>query len=238
MDSSEPDAKPARRRRLKGSDRVASILDAAAELFADEGFAGSTREIARRLDVTQALLYRYFRSKDELVAATLERVFADRWQPGWDQLLADESLPLVERLTRFYVAYIAGMTRLRLRLWVQAALAGQDFARRYGFRLSLKILMPVARGLRRSAGIDPDARPLTLGERELAMILHGGIGFLMLRKFVFGIDVREPLDDLVRLEVETWAAGAVPRVRALLAGEVDGRLAMPMLAREPQRSEA
>lgn len=231
MDSRKPAAKPQRRRRLKGSDRVATILDAAAELFAEDGFAGSTREIARRLDVTQALLYRYFKSKDELVAATLERVFADRWQPAWDQLLADESLPMVERLTRFYLGYVAGMTRLRLRLWVQSALAGRDFARRYGFRLSLKILMPIARGLRRAAGIDPDSRPMTLGERELAMILHGGIAFLMIRKYVYGMDLPDPLDDLVKLQVDTWTQGAIPRVRAILAGETEARLVVPLIAR-------
>jgi len=235
MDVIEPVAKPRRRRRMKGSDRIVSILDAGAELFAEEGFAGSTREIARRLGVTQALLYRYFRSKEELVAATLERIFTDRWQPAWDRLLADESIPLVERLTRFYLAYVAGITRLRLRLWVQSALAGQEFARRYGFRLSIKILMPIARGLRRAAGIDPDSRALTLGERELVMILHGGIAFMMIRRLVQTTDIEEPLDDLVRLQVETWVTGAIPRVRSMLAGESDARLAVPLCTREPQR---
>lgn len=222
---------PPRRRRLRGVDRVAAILDAAAELFAEDGFSGSTREIARRLGVTQALLYRYFPSKDALITATLERAFADRWENGWDQLLADESVPLVDRLTQFYVAYAQGMSRLRLRLWVQSALAGQDFARRYGFRLSLKILMPIARGLRRLAGIDPDSRPMTLGERELAMILHGGIAFLMIRKYVYGMDLPDPLDDLVKLQVDTWTQGAIPRVRAILAGQTEARLVVPLIAR-------
>ncbi|MBM3523867.1 MAG: TetR/AcrR family transcriptional regulator [Alphaproteobacteria bacterium] len=224
-----PEARP--RRRLRGPDRVAAILDAAAELFAESGFSGSTREIARRLGVTQALLYRYFPSKEALIAATLERAFADRWQDGWDTLLADESLPLVDRLTRFYVGYAQVMSRLSLRLWVQSALAGQDFALRYGFRLSLKILVPIARGLRRAAGIDPDSRSITLGERELAMILHGGIAFLMIRKFVYRMDLPDPVDDLVKLQVETWVQGAVPRVRAILAGEIEQRLAVPLIAR-------
>ncbi len=227
-----PIAVPQRRRRLKGADRIAAILDAAAELFAEDGFSGSTREISRRLGVTQALLYRYFPSKDALIAATLDRAFGNRWRAEWDQLLADESLPLADRLGRFYVGYVDGMSRLRLRLWVQAALAGQDFARRFGFKLSLKILMPIARGLRRAAGIDPDSRPMTLGERELAMILHGGIVFMMIRKFVYGMDIQEPLADLVRLQVETWVAGAIPRVRAMLAGESEPRLMVPLLARE------
>lgn len=219
------------RRRLRGPDRVAAILDAAAELFAEDGFSGSTREIARRLSVTQALLYRYFPSKEALITATLERAFADRWEESWDGLLADEGVPLVDRLTRFYVAYAQGMSRLRLRLWLQSALAGHDFARRYGFRLSLKILIPIVRGLRRAAGIDPDLRPMTLGERELAMILHGGIAFLMIRKYVHGMDLPDPLDDLVKLQVDTWTQGAIPCVRAILAGDSEPRLVVPLIAR-------
>lgn len=228
-EAAAPESRP--RRRLRGPDRVAAILDASAALFAESGFSGSTREIARRLGVTQALLYRYFPSKEALIAATLERAFADRWLDAWDALLADESIPFVDRLTRFYVGYAQGMSRLRLRLWVQSALAGQDFARRYGFRLSLKILIPIARGLRRAAGIDPDARPMTLGERELAMILHGGIAFLMIRKHVSGMDLPDPLDDLVKLQVDTWTQGAIPRVRAILAGETEARLVVPLVAR-------
>ncbi len=214
-----PLAAPQRRRRLKSVDRIAAILDAATDLFAEGGFSGSTREISRRLGVTQALLYRYFPSKDALITATLERAFGNRWHVDWDQILADESMPLVDRLGRFYVGYVDGMSRPRLRLWVQAALAGQDFARRSGFDLSLRILMPIARGLRRAAGIDPDSRPLIQGERELAMILHGGIVFMMIRKFVYGMDIQTPLEELVKLQVETWVAGAIPRLRAMHAEE-------------------
>ncbi len=37
------------------------------EFFADEGFNGDTRELARRLGVAQPLLYRDFPSKDDLI---------------------------------------------------------------------------------------------------------------------------------------------------------------------------
>nr|WP_165928249.1 helix-turn-helix domain-containing protein [Rhizobium sullae] len=40
-----------------------------AALFAEEGFGASTRRLASRLGVTQAALYKHFRSKDDIVAA-------------------------------------------------------------------------------------------------------------------------------------------------------------------------
>lgn len=51
-----------------------SILDAAAELFAERG-AGqvSVRDVAERAGVSHALVHRYFGNKDDLVAAAFER---------------------------------------------------------------------------------------------------------------------------------------------------------------------
>ena len=49
------------------------ILDAAADLFVEKGFAAtSLREIAERVGVTKAALYYHFTSKDELLSALLQ----------------------------------------------------------------------------------------------------------------------------------------------------------------------
>jgi AcrR family transcriptional regulator len=49
------------------------VLDAAATIFADKGYAGaSTRDIAERLGVRQASLYYYFPSKEAALAAICE----------------------------------------------------------------------------------------------------------------------------------------------------------------------
>ena len=54
-------------KRLKASERKASILTAAKILFADKGYHGvSVDEIARRLGVSPAVLYRHFPSKEAL----------------------------------------------------------------------------------------------------------------------------------------------------------------------------
>ncbi|CAM00747.1 TetR family transcriptional regulator [Saccharopolyspora erythraea NRRL 2338] len=62
-----------RRRRDSAATREA-LLRAAAELFAERGFEQATvRDVAARAGVNQALLFRYFGSKQELFAEVLAR---------------------------------------------------------------------------------------------------------------------------------------------------------------------
>src|SRR5713226_3038470 len=55
-----------------GRERQASIIAAAASLFAQKGFNGTTtREIARTAGISEALLFRYFPTKRALYAAII-----------------------------------------------------------------------------------------------------------------------------------------------------------------------
>ena len=55
----------------------AAILEAAVAEFADDGIAGArTDAIARAAGVNKALLYYYFKDKEALYGAVLDRVFA------------------------------------------------------------------------------------------------------------------------------------------------------------------
>jgi AcrR family transcriptional regulator len=66
------------RRRDANASRAA-LLDAAAELFAEHGYDRTTvRDIAGRAGVNQALLFRYFGSKDALFAAVIARTGRDK----------------------------------------------------------------------------------------------------------------------------------------------------------------
>src|SRR2546425_9414514 len=61
-----------RNHRSSGPERQASIIAAAASLFAQKGFNGTTtREIARTAGISEALLFRYFPTKRALYAAIL-----------------------------------------------------------------------------------------------------------------------------------------------------------------------
>lgn len=66
-------------KRLKAAERRASILAVAKVLFADKGYHGvAVDEIASRLGVSPAVLYRHFPSKEALYGEVLETLTAQR----------------------------------------------------------------------------------------------------------------------------------------------------------------
>jgi AcrR family transcriptional regulator len=229
-----PTAPP--RRRLTGPARAEAILQAAAELFAERGLGGTTRQIAGRLGVTQALLYKFFPSKDALIDAVYAGRFRDRWDPAWDRLLADEGLSLETRLCRFYGEYAARSDATTLRLFVLAGLAGRPLPGIRGARLTGRIFAPVLAGLREAAGLPSlAARPMMRGERELCMQLHGSIVFLGIRRHVYGVPLPDDRDDVIALYVRSFVAGAPAALRALHAGDEGWRGLRVRQLRPPRR---
>jgi AcrR family transcriptional regulator len=83
----------------------ARILKSALAVFAEFGFAGaSTREIARRADVTQPSIGYFFRSKEELWKATIENVFAEL-NTTLDAAVSTQG-SLTEQRRRIVVAFV------------------------------------------------------------------------------------------------------------------------------------
>ncbi|MCC5949799.1 MAG: TetR/AcrR family transcriptional regulator [Nitriliruptoraceae bacterium] len=68
-------------RRMPRQDRahatVAFVLEAAAQVFAERGYAATTNEIAARAGVSIGSLYQYFADKDALLVALAERHLAE-----------------------------------------------------------------------------------------------------------------------------------------------------------------
>jgi len=222
--------------RLPRGARRERLIEEAAAFFAEAGFEGTTRALAERLGVTQALIYRYFSSKQELIDAMLAAVFGDRWDPAWDDLLADRERPLEERLTTFYCAYHRRSTALTMRLFIRAGLDGQSLPGRHGARLTDRIFVPVIAALREEAGLPGFAKKrMTRGERELAMTLHGAVIFLGIRKHVYQMPMPRNLDDVIRLQVSTFVAGARSSILALHASDDESPLAVPQLTPRARR---
>ena len=60
--------------RYSAADRRVQILEAATQLFARQGFQGTTtKQISEHTGVTEALIFRHFASKDDLYWAVIER---------------------------------------------------------------------------------------------------------------------------------------------------------------------
>ncbi|MFD9825590.1 TetR/AcrR family transcriptional regulator [Streptomyces violascens] len=88
-----PDSPAGERRRDAGATRR-RLLDAARDLFAERGYEGATvREIAERAGANQALLFRYFGSKQGLLAEVVA-------QGGLEQLRATPPEELFETALR------------------------------------------------------------------------------------------------------------------------------------------
>ncbi|NQW09969.1 MAG: TetR/AcrR family transcriptional regulator [Alphaproteobacteria bacterium] len=210
------DASPKRAARLKGPARTQAIVEAAAALFAEAGFSASTRELAKRLGVTQALLYRFFPSKQALIDAVFEHVFQARLARRWDGLLDDRTQPLPARLKAFYLAYVNWTDPTGMRLFVRAGLDGMALTGVRGATLTDQIFAPIIAELRRQAALPTlDEAPLMRGERELCMALHGAVVFLAIRRHVYGLPTPDDVSAVVGLLVDTFVAGAPVSLSAL-----------------------
>lgn len=105
------------RREAQAEARRNQLLDVARRLFAEQGMARtSIKDIAVSAGVAQGLIYHYFRSKDDLLWAIIER---DGPIPVLTAIFAGaESLPardfLVRALTRGYAAMAERQDLIRL----------------------------------------------------------------------------------------------------------------------------
>ncbi|MEO3858557.1 TetR family transcriptional regulator [Acrocarpospora sp. B8E8] len=93
-------------------DHVASgILEAAAALIAERGESVSMTDVATAAGVGRATLYRYFPSREALLAALLEAGLAEVAQRLADARLDD--IPIPEAFARGTRAVLAGMLKYR-----------------------------------------------------------------------------------------------------------------------------
>jgi len=86
------------RRAREREARRRAILDAARELVRENGFGGTTtRQIAERCELSEATLFFYFSSKDEILISLLGEA-CDFWANGLDSII-DNQAPPEEKLT-------------------------------------------------------------------------------------------------------------------------------------------
>lgn len=205
---------PVKSKRPTPTEVADRIVAAASELYAEHGFDVPLARIARTARVTPAALARHFRTRRALLDAVIARLFAGRWKPEWDALLVDRSIPLAQRLSRFYTEYRSSMSRANSRLWTRAGLLGVHASGRFSGRLAERILAPVIRELRHEGGL-PDNVRVSKAEIELAQMLHGCIAFPNTRSHIFGMDVHGRQADLIAMMVRVWMPGALDEIHRL-----------------------
>ncbi len=210
------------RQRLLPGDRQHMILEGAISYFAEFGFDGRTRDLARHLGISQALLFRYFPSKAALIDRVYDVVFLNRWSPAWEPLIADRSQPLAARLKLFYKDYNRSVDRYEvIRISLFSALRGETISERYFTRIRERLIQPIVLEFRHTLELPmPPALPVSGHEEQLVFSLHATVIYGIMRKHVFHqLGVEDP-DFMIDLYVDGFMAGArdaFTRVHALAA---------------------
>jgi AcrR family transcriptional regulator len=195
------------RRRLPRQQREKLIVEEAIKFFAEVGFEGQTRALAQRLGVTQPLLYRYFPDKDALIERVYREVFLGGWDNDWRAALTDRSLPLIDRVERFYLSYTkANFSYERVRLFMFAGLKDESIANRYMSHVHENLFMPLCHEIRAAAGVER-AADISPYEIELAAGLHGAIAYVGLRRWVYRTQTPDDMDLVIRQLVRSTMAG-------------------------------
>lgn len=204
------------RKRLAPAEREGMIVAEAIRFFAEFGFGGETRELARRIGITQPLLYRYFPTKQALIDRVFDSVFVERWNPEWEDLIRDKTLSFEYRLTRFLQAYAPVMlSHDWVRLFLFAGLAGLDSSTEFMKRMRDRIFGPIISELRELNRRPPlSSEPPNITEHELVWGLISSLFYVGVRQWVYHLGVPEDVDSLIVDKVRAFLHGAPAAVAA------------------------
>lgn len=210
-------AKP--RRRLGKIERERLIIEEAINFFAEVGFEGRTRELAKRLGVTQPLLYRYFPTKELLIERVYQEIYIGRLKPEWTALILDQSLPLRQRLLTFYTEYQRAISNYEwVRIFMFAGLKGVGINERYLNIIEERILKPICSEIRQDLGL-PDVLqvPISPIEMELVWRLHGSIFYREVRKWIYNLPIPDVASGALEQDIDVFLATAPDLLAQIIA---------------------
>lgn len=217
-------AKPPRKR-LTPEAREKMIVEEAIGYFAEHGFEGDTRALAKRIGVSQGLIFRYFPTKEDLIERVYRDVFLKRWNPEWEDLITDRSRPMKARLVAFYEDYYRAVDSYEwIRVALFSALRGEPIMSRYLALVRNRLVIPIARELRAHYRLpDTDKVPLRQLELEMVWDLHSFVIYNMIRRHVYAQGASEAMDEVMEASigvyVRTFLAGARGTLKTIVLRE-------------------
>lgn len=189
-----------KRKRLKADERRQEIVRAAMEVFARNGFGGSTtREIAEHAGISEAMIYSHFRNKEDLYTAIIDEKLQES-EPLYYPLDAmrnkDDPRVFTTIVSNYLRKHSEDTTFLRLLLF--SALEGHELA-------SMFVAGPVRKyfefladyiGERIDEGAFKPVNP-----EVTSRCLLGMVHYLVLLREILGDDTLNPIDH--KEEIET-----------------------------------
>ena len=200
--------------RYSSADRREQILDVASSLFAEQGFRGTTtRLIADRAAVTEALIFRHFPSKEELYWSVLERKInsagarermEEVLQAGGDDLavLSRLALQVLERRAK---------DNTLSRLLIFSALEKHELSQRFYRNYVADYFEVLANFVRKGidAGRFREMDPLLAARAFLGMVVYHS----WIQELYVGKEIQEFDNEVVSRTLATiWLRGMQPEV--------------------------
>lgn len=209
------------RRRLVPEEREQEILAGAIKYFAEFGFEGQVRGLAKQLGVSQGLIYRYFPSKEALVERVYQVVFLNRWSDEWDLMLRDRNRPLRERLTSLYTSYYVTVDRYDvIRISLSSAMRGENIGINYLEFVRQNLIIPIAEEVRAEFELpSPSDRPISVLEEQVIYSLHGTFLYSLIRKHVYGLNTGSDPEFQVQVFVDSFFDSLENAIRRVLERE-------------------
>ena len=200
--------------RMSHADRRAQILSTASEFFAENGLTGPTRRLADAAGVSQRLLYRFFPTKEDIVAEVYREEILGAFKGKWFADLQDRRRPVAQRITQFYVDYLdTTLTRKWMRLFLYASLADSSMAPDYIASIVTQLLEVLLHEAAAEQGVAlPDNRAT---RHEMAWTLHGAISHYAIRRHIYKASLQVPEEVVVTMHVSMFLAGLGPMIDAL-----------------------
>ena len=218
-----------RARRLPAQERRAAILVAAASFFAAEGFSASTRDLADSMGIRQALLYKYFTSKEALVESVLEAFVKTNWNSQFSSIISDRTMLLEDRLKKVFLGQLENETEIAIQLLLRAVLDGWKLPVSLFDELDKTLILPLMEEMRHIHNFSTiQALPLMVGERELAFALYGSFFFYSLRKHLYKSEVCDDKNAVIKLYVDTFLKGAIESLKVLHQPNATSSLTKPL----------
>ncbi len=193
-------------RRMSPAVRRKQILDQAVQFFSEHGLTAQTRALADACGISQRLLYRYFPTKEALLDEVYRTAILGPFQAVWLVELADRSVPIEQRLSRFYATYLEVIfTRQWLRLFMYASLADVAMAPNYTSTLILQLLQLIVVETAAAQGIDPPEDPHL--RHEIAWTMHGALSHYAIRHQIYAFPQHVDVDRIVKIHVAQFLGG-------------------------------
>jgi len=208
-----------RRTRLPKEERELAIIQGAISFFAELGLSGDTRQLARRLNITHPLLFKYFGSKEGLLERVYQEVYMRHWNPFWEEMIRDRDVPLQMRMRGFYTDYARAILSYEwVRIFLFSGLRDADFHRRFLEVLRSKIFVPLCAEIRHELGLPGfDEIPVTDAEIDLVWASHATIFYYGVRKWVYHAPQLLDIRELIDLNLDAFFGGTPKVVRAIVA---------------------